>query len=180
MKAIVNKLLDVFSWCFCTRRKREVFATQKLFPLLCSVIKVIRSIRNDCSLIQGTINSSLVLNISKQISEQLSPTSAEAGSYDRVKTVELFGIEFDEKIQGLLDVCLQIDCRSRPLAPKDQIKKIEIEPLCQKVEDLWGQIVEIYLAKVCVLGWVGKKIKNAAIELQIKSSVPRILDRSES
>lgn len=175
-KFVARNLISGLKRCFDKRHDREVFAEQKLFPLLCPVIKLVRNIQKDVSLIQGTINPSLILNISKQISEQLSPTSSEAGSYDQVKTVEMFGIEFDEKIQKLLNVVYQIDCCSRPVAPQDQIRRFEIEPLCQKAEELWEQIVKIYLAKVCALGWVGKKTKKAAIELRIKSSVPRIPD----
>lgn len=171
MKPIVNKLVDALSWCFKTRKTREDFAKKELFPLLCPVIMLIRRIKGDCSLINGTINPSLLLNISKQISEQLSPTAAEAGCYDRVKTVKLFGSEFNKKIQKLLGVCLEMDCSSAPAAPRNQIKKYEIEPLCRKAEGLWGQIVEMYLKKVCILGRLGKKNRKEQIEIRIKQSV---------
>ena len=176
MKPIVNKLVDALSWCFKTRKTREDFAEKELFPLLCPVIMLIRRIKGNCSRIQGTINPSLVINISKQISEQLSPTAAEAGCYNQVMTVKLFGPEFNKKIQELLDVCLQIDCSSAPGAPNNQVNKFEIEPLCRKVEELWGQIVEMYLEKVCVLGWLGKKNRKDQIEIRIKQSVARVPD----
>jgi hypothetical protein len=169
-------LVGVLSWCFNTRKMREEFAEKELFPLLCPVIKLTRKIMGDCSQVQGIINPSLVINISKQISEQLSPTAAEAGCYNQVMTVKLFGPEFDKKIQELLDICLQIDCSSAPGAPNNQIKKFEIEPLCRKAEELWGQIVEMYLKKVCVLGWLEKKNRKDQIEIRIKQSVARVPD----
>ena len=172
----VNILIDALSWCFKTRKTREDFAEKELFPLLCPVIMLIRRIKGNCSRIQGTINPSLVINISKQISEQLSPTASQAGCYDQVKAVKLFGSEFNKKIQELLGVCMEMDCSSAPAAPNNQIKKFEVEPLCRKAEEFWGQIVEMYLKKVCILGRLGTKNRKEQIEIRIKQSVARVPD----
>ena len=172
-KIVAKNLISGLKMCFCKRLKREKFATQEIFPRLCPLIKVVRDVANKCAAIKGVINPSLILNIAKQISEELSPTAAEAGGYDRIKTIALFDKEFDDRIQELLDVCLKIDCCSAPGAPSNQIKKFEIEPMCRKVEECWGQIVKLYIKKVCVLGWFGKKNIKDQIEIRIKQSVVR-------
>lgn len=173
---VAKNLISGLKMCFDKRHNREDFASQELFPRLCPLIKVVRDIADKCVAINGVINPSLILNVAKQISEELSPTAAEAGGYNRVKTIALFDKEFDDRIQELLDVCLKIDVCSKPGAPSNQMKKFEIEPLCRKAEGLWGQIVEMYLKKVCILGRLGKKNRKEQIEIRIKQSVARVPD----
>lgn len=170
---IAKKLLDSILYCFTLRRDHEQCMHMLLKEnYLAATIRIVRELRCLCGKVQGPSNLHILKDIGLKVESELSPTSAVAGSYDKVIVERNFGDKFVKELDDLLKLCLEIDCHTPSKAPS-RILIQNIEPRCLKIECLWNDMIEIYLDKACPLGFIERKLKRKIVDIQIAEAVPR-------